>query len=84
VITDGAWVNDKPYGVIHRIASAGYRKGIASFCMAHCFRLCGNLKIDTHKDNHPMQNALAKNGFVRCGIIYLQNGDERIAFQKTE
>jgi hypothetical protein len=23
-----------------------------------------------------------KNGFIRCGIIYLENGDERFAFQR--
>lgn len=82
VIEDGAWCNDLPYGVIHRIAVAGHCRGVASFCFAHCFSLCKNLKIDTHRDNIPMQKALAKNGFVRCGIIHLQNGDERIAYQK--
>jgi RimJ/RimL family protein N-acetyltransferase len=41
-----------------------------------------NLKIDTHRDNIPMQKVLKRNGFSECGIIYIENGDERIAFQK--
>ena len=43
-----------------------------------------SIRIDTHKDNIPMQRALAKHGFIKCGIIHLANGDERIAFQKSE
>lgn len=82
-IYDGEWLNDRPYGVIHRIAVAKNRKGIASFCFDYCFARCKNLKIDTHKDNIPMRNSLIKNGFAECGIIYLLSGDERIAFQKA-
>ena len=81
---DGAWRNDSPYGVMHRVAVAEQGRGVASFCYAYCFAICGNLKIDTHRDNLPMQRSLEKNGFVRCGIIHLENGDPRIAFQKCE
>lgn len=83
-IYDGEWLNDKPYGVIHRITTSKRSKGVASFCLEWCYKQCNNLKIDTHEDNIPMQNLLKKNGFIRCGIIYLKSGDERIAFQKTE
>lgn len=82
-IYEGEWLNDLPYAVIHRIAVAKHRRGVASFCFAYCFAQCANLKIDTHRNNLPMQHSLAKNGFVRCGIIYLENGSERIAFQKA-
>ncbi len=81
-IYDGEWLNDKAYGVIHRIASAGTVKGAGSFCINWAFEQCGNLKIDTHKDNVVMQHTLEKNGFVYCGIIYLEDGDPRMAFQK--
>lgn len=83
-IFDGSWLNDAPYGVIHRIAvsSAAHGKGVARAAFDYCYSLCKNIRIDTHRDNLPMQKALEKNGFVRCGIIYLENGDERIAFQK--
>lgn len=83
-IYEGAWVNDRPYGVVHRIASAGTVKGAGSFCLNWAFEQCGNLKIDTHQDNIVMQHTLKKNGFVYCGIIYLEDGDMRIAFQKEK
>lgn len=81
-IYQGEWLNDKPYHVIHRITASTEKKGVASFCLKWSFNQCDNIKIDTHRDNYPMQNMLKKNGFVPCGIIYLENGDERIAFQK--
>ena len=85
-IYEGQWLNDKPYGVIHRIAvsDAARGKGVAGFCFDYAFSKCNNLKIYTHIDNIPMQKALAKYGFVKCGTIFLANGDARIAFQKTE
>ena len=81
-IYGGAWLNDKAYGVVHRIASSGTVKGAGAFCLSWAFKQCGNLKIDTHRDNVVMQNVLKKNGFAYCGIIYLEDGSERIAFQK--
>lgn len=86
IIYDGKWLNECPYGVIHRIAVSNKArgKGISGICFDFAFNESNNLKIDTHKDNVPMQKALAKHGFIRCGIIHLANGDERIAFQKAE
>ncbi len=82
-IYGGAWLNDRPYGVIHRIAVSVHGCGVAGFCFDTCFEKCKNLKIDTHRDNIPMQRALEKRGFVRCGVICLENGDERVAYQKS-
>jgi hypothetical protein len=31
-----------------------------------------------------MQGCLAKNGFHQCGIIYLADGGERLAYHKTK
>ncbi len=81
-IYDGQWLNDKPYGVVHRIASGGQCKGIGDFCLEWCFRQCGNIKIDTHADNMVMQNILRKNGYTKCGTIFVANGTPRVAFQK--
>ena len=79
---EGAWMNDEPYGVIHRIAVGENGKGVAAECFAFASERCENIRIDTHEKNIPMQRCLAKNGFTRCGIIYLENGDPRIAYQK--
>ena len=85
-IKDGAWKNDLPYGVIHRIAVSqnAHGKGVSRFCFDYALTQCENLKIDTHRDNIPMQRALSKNGFEYCGIINLENGDERMAYQKCK
>lgn len=82
-IENGNWQNDFPYGVVHRIASSHKVKGVARFCLNWAFEQCGNLKIDTHRNNIPMQNLLKSLNFKYCGVIHLENGDERIAFQKT-
>lgn len=84
IIYDGEWIKSGEYGVIHRIAVKYQGRGVASFVYNHCFNIIGNLKIDTHKCNLPMQRSLIKNGFKRCGIIHLESGDERIAFQKVK
>lgn len=81
-IYEGEWQNDKPYAVIHRIAVKHHGRGIADFIYSECFKLHPNLRIDTHRDNLPMQRSLEKNGFKYCGIIYIQDGTERLAFQK--
>ena len=81
-IYEGQWLKTGESGVIHRIAVAVPGKGVAKYCFDYAFSQCGNIRIDTHRDNAPMHKALLKNGFTRCGIIYLLNGDERIAYQK--
>ena len=80
---DGAWLNDAPYGVIHRIAVGESGKGMAAECFRFAYERCHNLRIDTHEKNIPMQRCLAKHGFVRCGTIYWENGDPEIAYQKV-
>lgn len=82
-IEQGRWLNDLPYGVIHRIASDGTKHGVLAFCVEFCKTFFGEIRIDTHSDNLVMQHLLRKNGFKRCGIIHLANGDPRIAFQYT-
>lgn len=81
-IEQGYWLNDKPYGFLHRIASAGRKKGVASFCVQWCLARCDNMRGDTHQDNIPMQRVFEKNGFIRCGIVYMKDGTQRIAYQK--
>ena len=82
-IFEGAWKSDAPYAVIHRIAVGKHGKGVARACFDYAYAQHANIRIDTHRDNLPMQRALAKNGFSYCGIIYLENGEERIAYQKV-
>lgn len=82
-IEDGEWLNDEPYGTIHRIASDGTVCGIFEEALAFCSARAKNVRIDTHHDNKVMQHKIEKNGFTRCGIIYITDGSPRIAYQKV-
>ena len=81
-IYGGQWLDTAEYAYIHRVAVRCAGRGIASFIFSWCFEQFSNIKIDTHRDNIPMQKALEKAGFSCCGIIYLASGDERLAYQK--
>ena len=88
-IYNGEWLNNGDYAVIHRIAVSENSKGngIASTIIKKVENLCKenkvkSIKVDTHKDNISMQKLLRKNDFKYCGIIYLEDGSERIAFEK--
>lgn len=81
-IEDGQWLNDAPYGTIHRICSDGVTRGVVSEAVRWCRGVIRNLRIDTHFDNHLMQHVIEKNGFKRCGVIYVEDGSPRIAYQQ--
>ena len=92
IIYEGKWITDLPYVVIHRIATKQeYRnKGYASKIIELTKKDMENknihsLRIDTHEYNFPMQKMLSKNGFTKCGIIYLNgimdNVNKRFAYE---
>ena len=97
IITDGAWLAPDldgdgavAYIAIHRVAiSLAHRgNGISAdiVCYAESFaRILGksSLRIDTHEGNVVMRRMLEKNGFMRCGTVYLANGDPRVAYEKV-
>ena len=82
---DGAWLDDEPYGVVHRIARLknNKAKGSGAFCLEWCFEKEKNIRIDTHADNIPMRKLLEKQGYKHCGTIRIETGDERMAFQRS-
>lgn len=84
MIEEGQWLNEKPYGTIHRIASSGIVSGSLKEAVDYCFGMIDNIRIDTHADNTPMLDGLQRLGFRRCGIIYTHDGSPRIAFQKEK
>ena len=82
-IFGGRWLDDdKPYHVIHRIGSLPEVHGVFSAIMDFAFSKDRNIRIDTHRDNRIMQHNILKHGFTYCGIIYLESGDERLAYQR--
>jgi len=85
LIVGGQWIDDvQRYGTIHRLASLPLARGVAQQCFDWCYAQVHNLRADTHRDNRIMQHVLLKAGFRYCGIIYIANGDERLAYQKIE
>ena len=81
-IYDGAWLDDKlPYHVVHRIGSRPDVHGGFRTVMDWWFERDPNIRIDTHRDNWIMQHCIDSYGFSYCGIIYLESGDERLAYQ---
>lgn len=80
-IENGKWLNNEPYGVIHRLASNGKIKGVAKACFDYCFTQINNIRVDTNNNNLPMQNFFKKYGFTYCGVIYVADGSPRDAFQ---
>lgn len=76
---DGKWCSDTPYGTIHRIAGDG-SGGILKTAVTYARGKINHLRIDTHADNHVMQSAVEKLGFQRRGIIRLEDGSPRIAY----
>ena len=84
-IVDGRWLDDThPYATIHRMASLDGYHGIMDRVTAWASARIDNLRIDTHRDNAPMRHIVEKLGFTYCGIIYLANGDERLAYQRIQ
>ncbi|EGT2192763.1 GNAT family N-acetyltransferase [Clostridium perfringens] len=89
-IFNGEWITNEEYIVMHRVAVHDKYKGKGIFkeLIKEAESLALNkgissIKIDTHRDNISMQRAVVKNDFKRCGIIYLGDGSERIAFEKV-
>lgn len=85
----GKWMSNYKYAVIHRIAVDSNSKGLglALVILRNIEEICLNMgvrsiRVDTHRENKSMLKLLHKNGFQYCGIIYLQDNSERIAFEK--
>ena len=91
-IFEGEWLTGdgkNNYFAIHRVAisvksrGSGISTKIIDFC-ADKARKSGkiSLRIDTHRGNVVMRRMLEKNGFTHCGVIYLADGAERVAYEK--
>ena len=80
-MTNGEWLNDLPYGTIHRIASSFIYPGVLALAKEYALQQNNNLKIDTHPANKTMQAAILKQQFIYCGEIKAQDGSKRYAYQ---
>jgi ribosomal protein S18 acetylase RimI-like enzyme len=90
-VIDGNWLTseDAVYGVIHRMAvndkfrSNGFSKFVFdSFENLLIEKGIASMRIDTHEHNQVMQGILKNRGYQYCGIINLERGGTRLAFEK--
>ncbi len=88
---DGKWIsnNDAKYAVVHRIAVHPSNKGqgIAAFILHKVMEMltqhnATSLRIDTHRENAAMQSVINRMQFEYCGIIYVDDRQERLAYEK--
>ncbi|MBQ6494685.1 MAG: N-acetyltransferase [Bacilli bacterium] len=82
IIEEGSWLSNELYGTIHRLASDGKIKGLFNEVLNYCENIISHIRVDTHENNKVMQHLLLKNGFKRCGIIYVEDKTPRIAYEK--
>lgn len=80
-IFDGAWYDDSPYGVIHRLAGDGVIKDLGSIVIKWCLDQYSHIRIDTHESNKPMLKIMRDLDFDYCGIVYVADGTPRLAFE---
>lgn len=81
-VIEGAWLNDAPYGTLHKVAGNGIQRGILRYCLDFCEAQIANVRVDTHQNNTIMRHLLQQYGYRECGIIYVDDGTPRIAYQK--
>ncbi len=91
-IYSGAWKSgneNRSYLTVHRVAiSVSSRgSGISGEIIKFAEKFArenqkNSLRIDTHEGNVVMRRMLEKNGFSYCGIIYLESGEARVAYEK--
>lgn len=87
-IEDGEWLYDDEYSTIHRITvDPGMKnKGIGQELFNYAKKLSQDnkvnyMRIDTHGGNIPMQKFIKKMGYDYRGIIYVEDGGKRSAYE---
>ncbi len=80
---EGQWNDETPYAAIHRVASDGSERDVFRDCFYFVSARFSHIRIDTHDDNLVMQKAIEKCGFKYCGIIYVDDGTPRRAYEWT-
>ena len=78
---EGAWLNNEPYGTIHRLGSLEGVHGVFHAVVEWAKGRIRYVRLDTHEKNTPMLRLAEHEGFVYCGVIYVADGTPRRAFQ---
>lgn len=88
VIERGGWLGRGEYGFLHRVAVDPVLRGrgAAGLFFDELKRQAGErgvkiIRGDTHRLNLPMQRVMAKNGLKLRGVIHVEDGSERLAYE---
>lgn len=83
-IYDGpGWVESPvPYMTLHRVATDGSVRGMMPMIFGWAATCCDHLRIDTHADNATMLRQIEHAGFSFRGIVTMDDGTPRRAFQR--
>ncbi len=91
-VIKGKWISNDydKYAVVHRIAVDPTHKGkrISGFILQKVMEMLPkenavSIRIDTHRENTSMQKVIERMNFKYCGIIYVDDEQERLAYEKT-
>lgn len=78
---EGKWLNDSKYVAVHRCVVSNFDKGLGSLLFTQLKKRYDHIRVDTHIGNISMNKCLLKNGFKKCGTIYLKDGSPRIGYE---
>ena len=82
VIDHGRWIDDNtPYTTMHRLAKSPGAQGVADVAFSFAKERYDHLRVDTHASNRAMRHLLDRESFVYCGIIYMDDGSPRVAYE---
>lgn len=82
LIVHGRWIDTgTPYATIHRLAKAPSSDGIAQAAFRFAKQRHDHLRVDTHESNRAMLHLIDREGFVLCGIVFMSDGTERLAYE---
>ena len=82
IIVHGRWLDTaSAYATLHRLAKLPGAHGIAEAAFAFAKQRCPHLRIDTHESNRALRRLAWSEGFVECGIVYMADGTERLAYE---
>lgn len=82
-IEQGSWLAGGAYGTIHRIAGDGQVHGLLRRAVDFGWERIPHLRIDTHENNRVMQYLIEKCGFSYCGVIHVDDGSPRLAYERV-
>ena len=80
-LIDGKWIDDSEYVAIHRTVTKYFNKGLGSKMFDEIKKYYDHIRVDTHEGNISMNKCLLKNNFKYCGVIHLEDGSPRNAYE---